>query len=151
MMIRPAVHQDIETWAQLRNQLWPDNVKCHLNELRAYYDNTSNDIVQVFVAEVSVANKPQVVGFIELNLRNFAEGSQARLVPYVEGWFVAPEFRHLGIGQQLMHQAHVWAKDAGFRELASDTEITNTKSIKLHKKLGFKEIDRVVCFLKSLE
>jgi aminoglycoside 6'-N-acetyltransferase I len=42
------------------------------------------------------------------------------------------------------------AIENGYKELASDTEISNTQSIEIHKKLGFKETERVVCFLKKL-
>ena len=37
----------------------------------------------------------------------------------------------------------------GEMELVSDAEITNTRSIELHKQLGFEETERIVCFLKK--
>ena len=40
--------------------------------------------------------------------------------------------------------------ESGFNELGSDAEIDNINSIEAHKKLGFKEVKRVVCFLKKL-
>jgi aminoglycoside 6'-N-acetyltransferase I len=49
-----------------------------------------------------------------------------------------------------MKQAAQWATGLGFSELASDTEIDNVDSIARHKRLGFKETYRVVCFLKKL-
>jgi aminoglycoside 6'-N-acetyltransferase I len=50
-----------------------------------------------------------------------------------------------------MSTAEHWALDNGFNELASDTEVYNELSMKIHKKLGFEEVDRIVCFLKKLE
>lgn len=50
-----------------------------------------------------------------------------------------------------MKTAEMWALEKGFAELASDTEITNKNSIEIHKHLGFKEIERVVCFIKKIK
>ena len=35
-------------------------------------------------------------------------------------------------------------------EIASDSEIDNIDSIKAHNALGFKEVERSVCFLKKI-
>lgn len=43
-----------------------------------------------------------------------------------------------------------WAKECGFKELASDAELENTDSINAHKALGFEETGRTVCFIKRL-
>jgi len=71
-------------------------------------------------------------------------------IPYVEGWYIDQEFRGKGLGRKLMAQAQAWATQHGFAELASDAEIDNGPSIMAHKKLGFKEKARIVCFLKEL-
>ena len=147
MIVRTVEIKDLDQWAKLRNQLWPDSIETHRSELKDYFIGRSNDIAKVFVAETE---KNQVVGFIELNLRNFAEGSTARLVPYIEGWFIEESYQNRGLGKSLIHKAEQWAKEGGFNELASDTEIENEKSIAIHNKLGFKEVERVVCFLKKL-
>ena len=72
-------------------------------------------------------------------------------MPYLEAWYVKPEFQGLGYGRELMRHAEDWAREGGFDELASDSEIGNTRSIEMHKHLGFEEVERVVCFLKRLE
>ena len=46
--------------------------------------------------------------------------------------------------------AKIAADAIGASELASDAEIENSLSIKLHKRFGFREIDRNVTFLKTL-
>lgn len=38
----------------------------------------------------------------------------------------------------------------GYREIASDAELENTASRSAHRALGYEEIERVVCFRKSL-
>lgn len=132
----------------MRNQLWPDSVESHRGELEDYFNGRSNDIVKVFVAETE---SNEVIGFIELNLRNFAEGSTARLVPYVEGWLIESAYQNQGLGKGLISKAEQWAIECGFNELASDAELENEQSIAIHKILGFKEVERVVCFLKKLK
>lgn len=131
----------------MRSDLWPDSQDQHAAELRAYFAGDSVDIAVCFVLTDDAG---QAVGFIELNVRNFAEGSRQPAVPYVEGWYVAPPWRGRQLGLALMQQAEEWAKDLGYTELASDTEMDNHKSMALHLQMGFEETDRVVCFLKKL-
>ncbi|MEM7053373.1 MAG: GNAT family N-acetyltransferase [Pseudomonadota bacterium] len=147
MKIRKAQPEDLGAWLDLRSQLLPDPKVDHLAELEEYFSDTSIDIVQAYVVE---DDSQAVVGFIELNLRNFAEGSRSPRVPYVEAWFVRSGCRGQGWGRRLMRQAEQWALAQGFSELASDTELVNKKSIAVHRALGFEETERVVCFLKKL-
>ncbi len=130
----------------MRTALWPDTDDEHRAEIAAYFANDSTDIEKTYLAEVD----GEIIGFIELNIRNFAEGSRQSTVPYVEAWYITPAHQGNGYGRQLMHQAEAWARSLGFNELASDTEIDNTRSIAMHKHLGFSETERVVCFLKKL-
>ena len=44
-------------------------------------------------------------GFLELRIRNYAEGTDSLAVPYVEGWYVDPEYRLRGVGASLIRQA----------------------------------------------
>ena len=131
----------------MRNILWPESIELHANEIQEFFDNKSIDIVETYVIE---RDNSKLAGFIELNIRNFAEGSRSPEVPYVEAWFIDEDCRAKGLGTQLMETAEAWALKKGYSELASDTETFNEYSISLHQKLGFKETDRVVCFLKKL-
>lgn len=147
-MVRRLRLQDKLRWLSLRKQLWPGPENCHAAEIEQFYRGESIDIEVVFVADSS---DKDCIGFIEVNVREFAEGSRRNRVPYVEAWFVEKPFRGLGIGKSLMSVAENWAKELGYDELASDTTLENIHSIDLHKKLGFKEVERVVCFLKRLK
>ncbi len=147
MIIRPVQTSDFNSWKQMRNQLWPSSEDEHYSELTAFFAGDSIDIEVCFVIE---DNAGDLLGFIELNIRNFAEASRQEAVPYVEGWFIKSAVRGQGWGTQLMKKAESWAKKLGFSELASDTEIDNHKSIAIHEHLGFQETERVVCFLKKL-
>jgi aminoglycoside 6'-N-acetyltransferase I len=51
----------------------------------------------------------------------------------------------------LIQAVERWAMARGHTELASDAELENSLSIRLHKRLGFSEVDRHVTFLKKLK
>jgi len=89
-------------------------------------------------------------GFIEVHLRELAEGARGSPVPFVEGWFVAAGQRRRGLGRVLLEAAENWARSRGFSELGSDTQLSNDLSIEVHQRLGFDEAERLVCFLKQL-
>ena len=91
------------------------------------------------------------MGFLELSLRSYAEGTSDSPVPYVEGWFVRADARGRGAGKALMENAMGWASSRGFAYLASDTELTNEGSIHAHHAIGFKEVGRQVAFLRQLK
>lgn len=148
MIIKEARVEDIQLWVDMRSKLWPETADQHIGELQEYFNGESIDIEQAYLL---CLEEGHVIGFIELNIREFAEGSRHPRVPYVEGWFVEEAYQGLGGGAMLMAIAEKWAKGRGFGELASDTETTNTKSIAIHEKLGFVETERVVCFLKKLK
>ncbi|MBV2122437.1 MAG: GNAT family N-acetyltransferase [Candidatus Thiodiazotropha sp. (ex Ctena orbiculata)] len=148
MIIRPVEASDLADWISMRSQLWPKDQDQHPIELAEYFAGESIDIVETFVVEIA---DRELAGFIELNIRNFAEGSRSSRVPYIEGWFVKSAYRGKGYGKALMQRAESWATKQGFKEIASDTESRNQTSIALHKKLGFIETERIVCFLKPLK
>ena len=146
MLIRPVNPEDHSEWAAMRTDLWPEASGDHISELNQYFEGTSIDIEIAFIVE----SGSEIVGFLELNIRNFAEGSREPKVPYVEAWFIKERFQGRGFGKALMKEAEKWALSHGYSQLASDTEWNNSRSIAMHKKLGFEEIERVVCFLKTL-
>lgn len=147
MIIREASEKDMLQWSMMRTALWPNTEDAHISEIKEFFSGSSIDIVQAFVVEVG----SEIVGFMELNIRNFAEGSRNSKLPYVEAWYIRPEYQGEGYGKQLMQKAEHWAISQGYTELASDTEIDNHRSISMHKYLGFLETERIVCFLKKLE
>lgn len=107
MNIRPIHSDDRAAWSRLRTLLWPQTDDAHKGEIEDFFAGQSHDVVAVFIAEM----EQQVIAFIELNVRNFAEGSRQNRVPYVEGWLVDPAFQNQGIGRALMSAAESWAMD----------------------------------------
>ena len=147
MNVREAIKEDIQEWLRMRTELWPDTNDQHLSEIETYFNDKAGNAVQVYVIENRDRN---LIGFIELFVRNYAEGSVSRKVPYIEGWYIDSKFQNRGYGKLLEQKAEQWAKAHGYSELASDANIDNHQSIAIHKKLGFKETGRNVCFLKKL-
>jgi aminoglycoside 6'-N-acetyltransferase I len=129
----------------MRRSLWP---RCS----EAKHDLEMGQVLKsggvVFVAE---DERAKLIGFAEVSLRqDHVDGASICPVPYLEAWYVEAEFRRQGTGRALMEAVEKWATSRGYTELASDAEIENTLSIRLHKQLGFTEIDRNVTFLKTL-
>jgi aminoglycoside 6'-N-acetyltransferase I len=147
--LRPKIREvgpsDKASWLHLRRSLWPD---CS----EAKHDLEIGQLLKsggvVFVVEEDQA---KLVGFAEVSLRHdHVDGASICPVPYLEAWFVEAAFRKQGIGRALMEAVENWASSHNYTELASDAEIENSLSIRLHKQLGFVEIDRNVTFLKTL-
>ena len=91
------------------------------------------------------------MGFLELSLRSYAEGTGDSPVPYVEGWFVRADARGKGAGKALVEKAMDWASSRGFAHLASDTDLSNEGSVRAHHAVGFTEVGRQVAFLRPLK
>ena len=148
MKTRAVQQRDLDSWANFRLQLWPDSGDGYRAELVAYFAGDCSVVTQAFVLENDQA---QLCGFIELNIRSNITGSTAPKMPFIEGWFVAGEYRACGFGAKLMARAEQWAQDQGYTEPGSDAEANNTPSIKAHLGFGFQETQRIVCFIKQLE
>ncbi|HTA37568.1 MAG TPA: GNAT family N-acetyltransferase [Candidatus Acidoferrales bacterium] len=148
-MIRPIETRDAAAWAAMRSRLWPfEDAVALADEARAFVEGTGEGIVDaVFLAEDDDALP---VGFLELSVRAFSDGCDSAPVPHVEGWFVEEPARHRGLGRALVAAAEAWARERGYTELASDTEIDNEASRLAHGRLGFEEVDRLIKFRKRL-
>lgn len=147
MNIRPATTTDRSEWLRIRHALWPGSPDQHRADIATYFGGERRFIKQVFVADVG---EGRLAGFIELNIRSYAEGSDNPQVPYVEGWYVDPAYRGQGVGRALMQRAEAWTLALGYAELASDAELANQGAIDAHQALGFQEVERTVSFLKEL-
>jgi aminoglycoside 6'-N-acetyltransferase I len=145
--IRPLLLGDEKTWLEMRSQLWPEYTMAELQEdqLRIQSAPSRN---AVFVAENS-AGIP--IGFVEVSIRDWAEGCRTEPVGYLEGWYVLTEYRQQGIGKELVEAAENWAIAKGCSEMASDTERQNQLSRDAHKALGYREVAEVVSFCKPLK
>jgi aminoglycoside 6'-N-acetyltransferase I len=71
-------------------------------------------------------------------------------VAFLEGWYVDPDHRGLGLGRALIEAVEAWARERGLQELASDALLDNAPSQQAHEHLGFVEVERAVRYRKPL-
>jgi aminoglycoside 6'-N-acetyltransferase I len=138
--VRPLRREDLPAYLALRRELWPEageeGVEALLEDLQQ----------AAFVAEV----EGELVGFVEVGLRPYAEGCETSPVGYLEGWYVRPPWRRQGVGRVLVERAEAWARDQGCTEMASDAQLENLPGQEAHRHLGYQEVERIVCFRKPL-
>jgi aminoglycoside 6'-N-acetyltransferase I len=143
--IREVAESDRADWVRLREALWPGSLSDHHAETQKHFEKPA-DVPVVFVAEVD----ERVVGFLELDCRKYAPACRSSPVPFIEGWYVEPGLQRRGIGRALIESAEAWARAAGHQEIASDAEAENADGIAAHLALGYQEVERTVCFRRSL-
>ena len=144
-MVWKAGLKDLAAVTQLACSLWPshseDEMQAEIAELLGKKD------AAFFLAYVQ--DRP--VGFSQCQLRHdYVEGTSASPVGYLEGIYVAKDWRKHGIARELLSAAEDWAKEQGCREFASDCELTNMQSLKFHVSVGFEEANRIICFTKKI-
>ena len=144
-MVQKAIEQDAAVLADLALMLWPSHYAAELRD--EFAELLKSEEAACFLA--CEAGVP--VGFAQCQLRHdYVEGTQTSPVGYLEGIFVWPEFRHRGLAKQLLGACESWAKEKGCMEFASDCELGNDASLNFHLSMGFTEVNRIVCFTKTL-
>lgn len=143
--IRRAHLEDKADWLRMRLLLW---IYSTAPDLEPGLDTILSDPGQaVFIASTEEGRR---VGFVEAGTRTYGEGCETSPVGYLEGLYVDEDLRGLGIGSRLMETAEEWARQKGYKEMASDTWLENEASIYTHVKLGYQEVERLVHFVKRL-
>ncbi|MBU1167448.1 GNAT family N-acetyltransferase [Patescibacteria group bacterium] len=138
--------ENFEDWLNLGMLLWPDHSR---EELRKDFSDTlESHNEEVFGCK---NDQNELIAFISLSIRSdYVEGSSTSPAGYVEGIFVKPDYRNQGIANKLVKMGEEWTVSKGCTEIGSDAEIENVESQKFHKKIGFKEANRIVSFIKKL-
>lgn len=146
MTVRSARAGDLEALAELTGLLWPDTDGDELR--REMRELLGDGDCALFLA----AEGDRVIGFAQCQLRyNYVEGTESSPVGYLEGIYVRADFRCRGTARALLRRCEEWAARRGCREFASDCELTNAASQAFHRKTGFTEANRIICFTKQLE
>lgn len=133
--------------------LWPDtSAEKHAEELRLLLGGKADEVLTMpLTILVAEAGDGSLAGFVEVDLRSHADGCDpSRPVGYIEGWYVAKEYRQLGIGKKLVASAEDWARSHQCVEMASDAVIDNVVSQHAHEALGYEVVDRCVHYRKRL-
>jgi aminoglycoside 6'-N-acetyltransferase I len=146
--IRPVTKHDSAVWLEMRRALWPEHGdNDHAPEIQRFLAGELKMPLAVLLAE---DDKGDVLGFVELSIRPYAEGCLTDRVAFLEGWYVIPEARRSGVGRALVAAAEEWAHAQGCTEFGSDAEADNTTSADAHRALGFEQVVIIRCFRKDL-
>ena len=135
-----ATEEDVDYLVHLENQLYHSDDDLH----EEFGSLLKDDDAVVFLA---CDQNKNIIGFAQVQIRHdYVEGCKTNDVGYLEGIFLQPEYRSFGIGKMLVEKAVKWAKEKGCTEFASDCELSNEESVKFHEAVGFREVNRIVCF-----
>ena len=144
-MIRKAELKDLPILAELACQLWPDHT---VEEMQAEFGEI---IAKPDAAFFLAYENENAIGFAQCQLRHdYVEGTDSSPVGYLEGIYVADEYRQQGFARELLSACEGWAKEKGCTEFASDCELSNVQSLQFHLNVGFEEANRIICFTKKL-
>lgn len=147
-MIESLNIDNVKDCTSLAHKLWPDSEYQEL--LEEFMDMLSSEQNHVFLYYEGDDTK-EYLGFLHLSLRtDYVEGSLSSPVAYIEGIYVEENHRRRGIAGALVKEAEEWAREKGCSEMGSDCELTNNLSEEFHKKIGFKEANRLICFIKEI-
>ena len=143
-MVRRATDDEMALVTELACLLWPDNMP---EELEMEMSSLAAGGAVFFLAW----EEGEAVGFAQCQLRrDYVEGTEHSPVGYLEGIYVKEAFRGRGVAKELLKAGEDWAGSVGCREFASDCELSNTVSQHFHTALGFREANRIVCYVKQL-
>ncbi len=143
--IRKAEIQNLAVLTELACLLWPDHTAAEMN------DGLAKIMAQEDAAFLLAYDGENAMGFAQCQLRHdYVEGTDSSPVGYLEGIYVAEDFRKKGVAKALLSACEGWAKAKGCREFASDCGLDNAQSLKFHMAMGFEEANRIICFTKKL-
>jgi aminoglycoside 6'-N-acetyltransferase I len=103
MVIRPYQSKDLDEWLRMRVALWPELAEGKTDPRADAEQWLGRPNATVIVAEHPASEG--LVGFVEIGEREYADGCDTSPVAYLEGWYVSPDVRHLGIGATLLRAA----------------------------------------------
>jgi aminoglycoside 6'-N-acetyltransferase I len=146
MKICKVTQADFQEWLSLALELWPDYSSA---EMEASLTNLlhSDREQGILVRD----DRGCAIAFMNLSLRSdYVPDATQSPVAYVEGIYVKAEYRNQDVGKTLIQYAEQWACEQGCIELALDALLDNPASHEFYAKVGFREVERVVFFIKSL-
>lgn len=135
-------------WLALRSQFWDgESEEEHYQSLKKFTATHAP-----YFALIANGEDGERIGFAEISVRkDYVNGTEFSPVLFLEGIFVLPPYRGMGVSRALCRAAEDWGRAHELREFASDSDIDNEVSIAAHLGLGFEETDRVVYFRKILD
>ena len=146
LRLTAATERDLKVWRAMREDLYA-GVDAAFNEFEMALILGSTDRACLLVR----APNDEAVGFIEVSLRNVVDGCLGGPVGYIEGIYLVPSWRGLGLGPGMIEAAAEWFQSQGCRDMATDAELENRDAQQFWSDLGFEETWRIVQYRKSLE
>jgi len=146
MKIVPVDASNLKEYVELSMLLFPETVFAEEFDMYAESFKTEKEMGYIYQAHGKAA------GILHLAIRSdYVNGTNTSPVLYVEAIYVLPDYRKRGVGRKLLDFAESLAKQKGISQLASDCLLDNQISERFHKSCGFREEERVICFVKDVE
>jgi aminoglycoside 6'-N-acetyltransferase I len=146
MSITKVTQDDFNEWLDLALELWPDYSAAEMQKILTTILQSPKEAGFL----VKDADE-RAIAFMNLSLRHdYVPDATQSPVAYVEGIYVKEEYRKQGVGTELIRYAEQWALEQGCIELALDALLENTAGHEFYAKIGFREVERVVFFIKSV-
>ena len=132
-------------WLTLRLRLWPEGSESeHLRDM-------ADILARGHYVRLALSDDDSAIGFIEASKRvDYVNGTNSSPVAFLEGLYVEPTVRRMGIARALVAGVEQWAWEEGCTELASDSPLDNDAAHAAHRALGFEEMERVVYFRRAV-
>jgi aminoglycoside 6'-N-acetyltransferase I len=138
-----ATAADAGDWLRLRVALWPHAEAESPAEIAEILESPD---LSAFIARDEAG---AAIGLAEVAIRrDYVNGCETSPAGFLEGIFVVPAARRQGVARALVDAAAQWVRAQGCTEFASDADIANDASHRMHAALGFAETQRVVYFRK---
>jgi aminoglycoside 6'-N-acetyltransferase I len=140
-----ATSRDRPIWLAMRSDLYSGlDEAFHRREIKHILESNDRECLLVRAPGGSIA------GFLEVSLRNLVDGCVGGPVGYIEGIYLVPAFRGLGLGGVLIDAAEAWFRSHGCHDMATDTEIDNEDAQAFWTELGFEETWSVVQYRRRI-
>ena len=134
MLVRKMLPEDVKAVAQIEkccfSQPWSE---------KSFQDSISRDDTRFLICEIDsdegiedCASPSKVAGYIGMYV-SFDEASITNVA-------VSPEYRKRGIGEHLVANAKIVAKNAGANCIFLEVRVSNIPAISLYEKMGFENL-----------
>jgi len=145
MSIVVANQDNIQEWTSMALKLFPESTFEEEFKLNQKVLDSESEIGVLYYQDGTC------VGYMHLSIRNdYVNGTDTSPVVFIEAIYVSPDYRKQAIASTFINYAENYAKEKGIKQLASDCLIKNQLSEIFHKRCGFIEKERVICFVKDI-
>lgn len=133
----------INTYGHLNT---PENMAIYLenNFTPSKIENELKDIANIFTG---IFSEEKLVGYTKLRENNYENISPEKKAIELERIYVDKNYQGLKIGQKLINQCLLYAKENNFNELWLGVWEDNEKAIAFYKKMGFEIFSSHIFFL----